>query len=780
MYGWFDAECRAAKRELANKIRESRQKPSSKNIENVTKCRAKYKNLLKNKKDEHAKSKWQELEQALTERKEDKFWELVTRGIQGVRYTSEASITASTWIKHFSSIFCPKTSTSEVAGLDNVNDFSTLPEWDAVSSGEVKSLIASLKPKKAPGEDMLPPELFKENPEWWSPFLASLFTSINSSGQMPGGWKMSIIVPIYKKGGRNDPQNYRPISLLNITSKLYAQHLLQKLTEWLQERQIVHEEQAGFRNGYSTIDQCFTLNHIIRKYTKQNNSHVFAAFIDLSAAFDSINRNRLWGKLQNSDIDRRLLRLIQELYTNTEMRVRVGRNGSLTEAFSTTSGVKQGCLLAPTLFNIYVNDLVPCLAKIDSPSPTIRNRNIFVLMYADDVVLLSLSRLGLKNLLKAFSKYCQEEYLSINYSKTKVMVFGRHCPRYKWTLDQHDIEQTHLFKYLGIVFSESLSWKHHRDAVKLKAEKTIGALMKFFYTQGGQLIEPAQKIFSNQVLAQILYGAEIWGLDTNICKTQEILQNKFLRKLYSLPSGTPAALLCTESGWPTVKAKVDFAQLRYLKRIATLHNDRLPALCFEEMRIWQHKKFGLENLLLNYNLPELNSALNMNKRQLRDWLFWIDSRRTLQSTRNSKFSPWFPFLKTEHFRARYLIKLKPPSLRIAFTELRFQVMPTAVLDGRYHNVPWENRLCICGQSQVEDIVHYMLVCPLYSAPRERHLEPLLTHGKGNCLAETMHFLLSDTNNYVTHKVALFALSAKKIRKIELDKIAINCRGDSKD
>lgn len=113
------------------------------------------------------------------------------------------------------------------------------------------------------------------------------------------------MVPIFKKGDPLDPCNFRPICLLSAASKLNAGHLLNRLFDWDSKNAIVFKEQASFRKGKSTIDQVFVLQHLINKFTKASNKYLYAAFIDFSSAFDLVDRDRLWGKLAETNIDKR-------------------------------------------------------------------------------------------------------------------------------------------------------------------------------------------------------------------------------------------------------------------------------------------------------------------------------------------------------------------------------------------------------------------------------------------------------------------------------------------
>ena len=123
-----------------------------------------------------------------------------------------------------------------------------------MNSVEVRNRIQTLKPGKGPGSDLITSELNKKNSVWWVPIITSLFTAIDNTGRIPKDWGLAIIVPIYRKGNKDLPSNYRPISLLNILSKLYARQLQWKLRDWIDQENCMAEEQAGFREGHSTLD----------------------------------------------------------------------------------------------------------------------------------------------------------------------------------------------------------------------------------------------------------------------------------------------------------------------------------------------------------------------------------------------------------------------------------------------------------------------------------------------------------------------------------------------
>ena len=194
--------------------------------------------------------------------------------------------------------------------------------------------------------------------------------------------------------------------------------------------------------------------------------------------------------------------LIQMLHCNTSFRVRLGTNGLLSESIPTERGVCQGCLLAPFLFSFYINNIVQELSSLEFFPPTIRNAKLSVLLYADDIAMVSTTLVGMRRLLANFSKFCAREHLTINYTKTKVVVFGKKRKFHTQKLDGKPIEQLCNFRYLGLCFNAQLSWKYHLKAINLKASKSSQSLLQFTSTHGRRLVAPEVDTPNN-----------IWGRD---------------------------------------------------------------------------------------------------------------------------------------------------------------------------------------------------------------------------------------------------------------------------
>ena len=187
------------------------------------------------------------------------------------------------------------------------------------------------------------------------PFYLKFFNIILESGHIPSKWSEGIIIPIYKnKGESKDPKNYRPITLLSCTSKLFTSILNARLNTFLEENDILNENQAGFRKDYATTDHIFTLKSII-EILRHLKRKIFCIFVDFSSAFDSVWRVGLWKKLLNQGIQGKFFRLIKNMYTN--IKSCISHNGFKSNFFTSNAGVRQGENLSPILFALFLNDL---------------------------------------------------------------------------------------------------------------------------------------------------------------------------------------------------------------------------------------------------------------------------------------------------------------------------------------------------------------------------------------------------------------------------------------
>jgi len=216
----------------------------------------------------------------------------------------------------------------------------------------VDRAIDSLKAYKAKDEGGLVAEMLK-GAGVDSILREELFTLLSfvwKSGVCPSAWNSAVIVPLFKKGDLSVMNNYRGIALQDIVEKVFVTIILKRL-EPIVEPQI-YEGQYGFRRNRSTIDAIYNIRKVIES-SREFNKPLYISFIDITKAYDSVSRPLLWEALRDHNVPEYLITLIKTIYFNTSARVRVG--DSLSDKFSLGIGVKQGDILSPLLFNIFLN-----------------------------------------------------------------------------------------------------------------------------------------------------------------------------------------------------------------------------------------------------------------------------------------------------------------------------------------------------------------------------------------------------------------------------------------
>ena len=190
--------------------------------------------------------------------------------------------------------------------------------------------------------------------------------------------------------------------------------------EWEKEYNIVTDAQFGFRSGLSTVDAIFVLQSLINK-TLNGKKRLYCCFVDFQKAFDSIDRQKLWYKLFHIGIRGKCLDVIKSLYSNVKSCVKY--DGVVSEHFCNDMGLMQGEVLSPLLFALYINDFEISFIRRNCPSIELQLLNIFLLMYADDMVILAETPSGLQEMLNTLHCYTKDWNLTVNIAKTKIVVF---------------------------------------------------------------------------------------------------------------------------------------------------------------------------------------------------------------------------------------------------------------------------------------------------------------------------------------------------------------------
>ena len=279
-----------------------------------------------------------------------------------------------------------------------------------------------------------------------------IFNSILQNGATLKNWATSLLVPIHKKGSEDDPSNYRGIALISCLAKLFYSILNNRLLKYCIEEKILSDTQLGFLPGNRTSDAHIILHNLIDKYCHKKKRILYGCFVDFSKAFDNLPRYGLFEKLQKIGVTGKFYEILCSIYQDDVVRIKLG--DKILPAIHTLIGVRQGCVLSPMLFNIFMSDLAgnlssDVLVEIDT------DKKINCMLWADDIVLLSETEDGLNKLLKDLHVYSQANDLKVNVDKTKCMIFNKtgRLIRRNFYLGDCKIENVRSYKYLGLVFT---------------------------------------------------------------------------------------------------------------------------------------------------------------------------------------------------------------------------------------------------------------------------------------------------------------------------------------
>ena len=253
------------------------------------------------------------------------------------------------WAEHFSNVLNRPSNINDEA-ISNLPQVPTNEEMDRPPDiDEVSKAAEQLSCGKAPGKDGIPAEIYKFGGQTLLLNLTNLFNLIWSREKLPQELKDASIIHLYKrKGNRHVCDNHRGISLLSIAGKILARVLLNRLNRHLEDG-LLPESQCGFRSGRGTVDMIFAARQLQEKAIEQH-VELYTTFVDLTKAFDTVSREGLWKIMAKFGCPNTFIAITREFHEG--MQAQVQDNGAFSKPFPVSNGVKQGCVLAPTLFSM--------------------------------------------------------------------------------------------------------------------------------------------------------------------------------------------------------------------------------------------------------------------------------------------------------------------------------------------------------------------------------------------------------------------------------------------
>jgi hypothetical protein len=587
-----------------------------------------------------------------------------------------------------------------------------------ISFQEVQYMVKRLKRNKATGIDNIPYEMLMNNDV--IKVLFNMYSKCFSNGTVPSIWLKAIITPIPKSNDKDPyiPTNYRGISLLSCICKGYTNVLNNRLSTYYETKNLLVDEQNGFRSKRACIDHIFSITSIIRNRLK-NNVSTFVCFIDFQKAFDYVNRDLLLYKLLLDKVDGNMYFAIKSIYDNTVSSLRL--NNKLTDWFDIDSGVRQGDALSTTLFSTFINDLAIEINSLNL-GIDVGSMKITTLLYADDIILVANDENDLQRIIDHVYEWCQKWRMTVNIDKTNIVHFRKKVcslTKFDFHLGSAELKKVDKYKYLGVILDEFLNFDSNAEVLSAAASRALGAVINKFKCFKNAGYNTYYKLFHTNVCPILDYCSGVWGY--KIFTSCDKIQNRAARWYLGVHSKTTLFALSGDMGWVDSKFRRHVNILRFWNRITNLDNNRLVKKVF----LWD-KSLCSKNW--SEDVKNILGSINMLDK------FYAESPIDLKAAeiilKNNLSIQWKtdiltkPKLRTyiefkDCFETDNYVKFCKNRLqRSLIAQLRFSILPLNIEIGRFRQIALEDRLCtVCDGNVIEDEFHFICQCPLYNSCR---------------------------------------------------------------
>ena len=543
------------------------------------------------------------------------------------------------WSEHFQTLFSTDRVVHDSAVL-RIPQQPVKAELDELPSMlEVTKAIEQLKCGKAAGVDGIPPEIWKVGgPALHSKFHELLVCCWEQS-KLPRDLRDAVIITLYKnKGEKSDCSNYRGITLLSIAGKILARVLLNRLVPTIAEDHLP-ETQCGFRANRGTTDMVFVLRQLQEKCREQNKG-LYVTFVDLTKAFDTVSRKGLWMIMERLGCPPKFLSMIIQLHEVQRGQVRL--NSDLSESFPILNGVKQGCVLAPTLFTIFFSmmlkqalqdldddDAVYIRYRLDGSLFNLRRLQahtktleqlIHDLLFADDAALVAHTERALQRLTSCFAEAAQLFGLEVSLKKTEVLHQPAPHEEYRpphITIGETELKAVHQFTYLGCTITSDAKIDKEVDNRLAKANSAFGRLYKRVWNNNHLKKGTKISVYRAVVLTTLLYCSESWVTYRHHIRLLERFHQRCLRTILNIHWSdyiTNVEVL-ERAEITSIEAMLLKSQLRWAGHVSRMEDHRLPKIALYGELSTGHRERGAPKKRYKDSLKKSLGACHIDHHQ---------------------------------------------------------------------------------------------------------------------------------------------------------------------
>ena len=595
-----------------------------------------------------------------------------------------------------------------------------------ITSQEIEKTINSLPLNKACGPDKIHHKLLKSIAKEISHPLKILFQRSLYENRYPKVWKEAFVIPIYKKGDKTTPANYRPISLLSCVGKLFERIIFQHIFQYLVDNNLLYDYQSGFIPGHSTVHQLIEIyDHICKSLDNKDLNCL--AFCDVSKAFDRVWHRGLLLKLEVYGISGNLLSWFSSYISNRSQKVCY--KNSTSSAKFTHAGVPQGSVLGPLLFLLYINDIADDIQGLAR-------------LFADDTSVGNISRdlpTVIRNTNSDLSKintWAKIWLVKFNPPKTDIVIFTNKTIDTldnNLEFDSEKLAHVDQHKHLGVTFQANGKWSTHIDNIIHTAGKQLNVLRKVKYQLKRENLSKLYTVFIRPVLE---YASEVWS-NCSECDSNRLerVQLQAARIVTGLPIYASKAALYFETGWEPLESR---RKRKCLCQMYNIVNNKSPGYLQSLMPPTVANTIGYD-LRNSANITVPYTRLNIYQKSF----FPATIKLWNELEEGIKVSPNLSIFKRKITENRVI---SPKSF--SFGDRKCNIIHTKLRHGcsqlnsdlyRVHLL--QSPLCECGDS-IEDVTHFFLHCTNYTELR-RNILPRIRSIMADITVENLLYGHSD-------------------------------------
>ena len=461
--------------------------------------------------------------------------------------------------QQYSNVF----TTEDLANIPEIegDPFPTIDDLKIDNEG-VRKLLDDINPKKASGPDGVSSHILKELCHELAPMISHIFSQSLESGEIPSDWLNANITAIYKKGPKNNPANYRPVSLTSVTCKLMEHVIFRHIMCHLEKYNLLSHFQHGFRSNHSCESQLIiTIENLARNIDSGLQTDLL--ILDFQKAFDTVPHQRLLKKLNHYGIRGSIWKWIQNWLTNRTQKVVV--DGVSAQPVPVLSGVPQGTVLGPLMFLIYINDIASHISN-----------TTFIRLFADDCLLYRVIKTSddnevLQNDLTSLYNWSRKWQMSFNASKCKTLrVTTKRKPIvYTYSMGNEDLECVSHHPYLGVEITHNLKWSMHINNIVAKANRALWFIRRNLHRCSKSIKE---QMYTALVRPHLEYACAVWdpNITSDIQKIEMVQRRaaRFVVGNYKRSEGTVTGIL-NELKWATLQERRKNIRLATMYKIQT-------------------------------------------------------------------------------------------------------------------------------------------------------------------------------------------------------------------